>query len=201
MIMRPLVLLREGITDVALITRVACFCHFYIVNYLHRSGTIENNLFIFDLENVSPFGLPFKMMAAVEDTMKAQFKCVTCKVFVLNCSKAFVFGWAAVKGLLDPLVAQKVSLIGSNTCDEIKDLVPQDQLLEEFGGSAKRPERNWPPTIPLKHAPKQKKQETDKAASGHSRVSSHNEEDLDLSDEEQPVYLPKNMNCRSNTLN
>jgi len=71
MIMRPLVLLREGFTDVALITHVSCFCHFYIVNYLHRSGLIENNLFIFDLENVSPFGLPFKMMGAVEDTMKA----------------------------------------------------------------------------------------------------------------------------------
>ena len=49
--------------------------------------------------------------------------------------------------------------------------------------------------------PKQEKQEIDKAASGHSRLNSQNEEDLDLSDEEQPVYLPKNMNCRSNTLN
>jgi len=148
MIMRPLVLLREGFLDAEIIKPVACFCHFYIVNYLHRSGQIENNLFLFDLENASPFGLPIKMMAAVEDTMKAQFKCVTCKIFVLNCSKMFVYGWAAVRGLIDPLVAQKITLVGANTCDELKALVPSDQLLEEFGGSAKRPEKSWPPTIP-----------------------------------------------------
>ncbi len=73
---------------------------------------------------------------------------------MLNCSKAFVYGWAAIRGLIDPLVAQKVTLVGANTCDELKDLVAPDQLLEEFGGTAKRPEVSWPPTIPIKSVPK-----------------------------------------------
>jgi hypothetical protein len=48
-----------------------------------------------------------------------------------------VIGWGALKGLMDPLVAQKVTLIGENTCDEIRDLIPPDQLLEAYGGTAK----------------------------------------------------------------
>jgi hypothetical protein len=62
---------------------------------------------------------------------------LTAKIFFVNCSKVFVIGWGALKGLMDPLVAQKVTLIGENTCDEIRDLIPQDQLLEAYGGTAK----------------------------------------------------------------
>jgi CRAL/TRIO domain len=60
----------------------------------------------------------------------------------------FVMGWNALKTLMDPLVAQKVSLHGENTCDEMKELIPQDQLLETYGGTAKMPEHSWPPHVP-----------------------------------------------------
>lgn len=115
---------------------------------MHRPGQIENNIFLFDLEHAGFFTLPIKCTTEVEDTMKQQFKCLTAKIFVVNCSKAFTIGWSAVRSLLDPMVANKIVLIGQNTCDELKELVPPDQLLEAYGGKAQLPDVHWPPTIP-----------------------------------------------------
>jgi CRAL/TRIO domain len=100
-----MVLISSGKFDVDNLRTLACFVNFYIMNYMHRSGKIENNLFLIDLEHAGLFALPIKNAAAVEETMKTYFKCLTAKIFVLNCSKAFVFGWSAVRNFLDPLVA------------------------------------------------------------------------------------------------
>ena len=119
MILRPMVLVRNGFTNTTDLVAAACFAHFYIVNYMHRSGQIENNILIFDLENSSPFNLPVRTFLTIEDTMKAQFKCVTARIFALNCSRSLLMGWSALKPLIDPLVVTKVSLNGPNTCREL----------------------------------------------------------------------------------
>jgi biotin synthase-related radical SAM superfamily protein len=51
MILRPMILVRAGFLNPYEIRPIACFAHFYMANYMLRSGQIENSVFIFDLEN------------------------------------------------------------------------------------------------------------------------------------------------------
>jgi hypothetical protein len=50
--------------------------------------------------------------------------------------------------MLNEVQRRKTFLHGTNTCAELREGVHPSQLLKEYGGTAKKPEYFWPPTIP-----------------------------------------------------
>ena len=68
--------------------------------------------------------------------------------FVVNSSTPFVWAWATIKNILNEGQRAKTVLVGEKTCREITDMCCPCQLLEDYGGKAKYPDRSWPPTVP-----------------------------------------------------
>ena len=147
-ICKPLNLNRLGITDYEAIKTACLYACFYVMNYMYKDGIIENNVAIIDLEYAQPWSLPIKALKTFNDTMSKQFRCKMAKIYVVNTNKTFLYAWKAIRIWLDEMIANKVELYHSNTSDEIKQMIPADQLLEEYGGNAKAPEVYWPPFIP-----------------------------------------------------
>ena len=68
--------------------------------------------------------------------------------YVLNASTPFVWGWKTIKNVLNDSGKAKTVLVGEETCEELKQIVCTCQLLQDFGGKARQPEKWWPPTVP-----------------------------------------------------
>ena len=52
--------------------------------------------------------------------MTLQFRCKNALIFVTNVASTFLVAWKAIKGWLDPMIVNKVTLLSGNTCDELR---------------------------------------------------------------------------------
>lgn len=101
-----------------------------------------------DLQKCKPWEVPIKSISAFQAELGAQFRCMIVRNFILNASTPFVWAWKSIRVVLNESGKAKTTLIGENTCDELKELVCRCQLLEEYGGTAKMPAHYWPPVVP-----------------------------------------------------
>jgi hypothetical protein len=121
---------------------------FYTRNHMMQEGKVENFSCIFDLEHAQPWSLPIKSMQTFSAGISTQFRCFSCRLYVVNACKAFVWSWKVISSCLNEIQRHKTLLTGENTHDDIKLNIPQHFLFKEYGGTADRPENSWPPTMP-----------------------------------------------------
>jgi hypothetical protein len=50
--------------------------------------------------------------------------------------------------LITELIRDKISISSDNTNSELLDLIPREQLLKEYGGTAEKLVNYWPPFVP-----------------------------------------------------
>lgn len=80
--------------------------------------------------------------------LQSSYKGTVYRMFVLNATSLLKFLWNVVANFMDPNTRAKMKVFDVGNPEELTSLAAPSQLLEEYGGTAKMPERCWPPTFP-----------------------------------------------------
>jgi len=59
------------------------------------------------------------------------------KLFIINAPLPFRMIWKILSTFIDPITVQKISVLGSSFLDELKQVVPLDQIPKKYGGTGK----------------------------------------------------------------
>jgi len=93
--MRPIIVIRPGrlmekgvkIDKDELLTMIT-YVFFYVKQNMFYPGKIENFVFIMDTQNRGLMQLPVSYLKGFSDTLSLNFRCHSCRVFVLNGTKS-----------------------------------------------------------------------------------------------------------------
>lgn len=88
---------------------MACvFMMEYVRENLFLPGQVENWNLLLDLDNLGLMGIPYKSIKSFLDTLQAQYRCTSWRVFIMNVSYIFNAVWATVKGFLEDHTQRKI---------------------------------------------------------------------------------------------
>lgn len=121
----------------------------HAINYMLLPGRVENWIVIVDFQDAGMLSVPKDMMEHIICSFQNNYRGRLARMFILNTSIMVQALWMIAKGFLDPVTQTKISLTSSSTCTELLDLVHSDQLAKDYGGTAKLPDKAWPPSFPL----------------------------------------------------
>jgi hypothetical protein len=111
-------------------------------------GQIENWVVIADLANQGLASLPKNELQGMAKIMGSNYRSRMGRTWVLNTSWATSMFWKVISSFIDPETTEKIHLTSKATHPDLKEFFTQDQLLEKYGGTAKKPALNWPPCVP-----------------------------------------------------
>lgn len=114
---------------------------FYINNKLGKTNTmeeIEKNIIVFDLIELgmSPdmFGINYvKDMFGVDGNFYPER---LHKMIMINAPWYFSAIWALVSFCVDPVTAEKITIVGADYADTLRELIDEDSIPSDMGGKA-----------------------------------------------------------------
>lgn len=115
------------------------------VRYMHIPGKIETNMFIIDTNHRSMFDLPYGILKNIIYTTSIHYPLTLEKLYILNPSLSLIIAWKIISSFLQKDSLQKIQFIKSNEFHKLKENIPEDQLLEIYGGKNKIAKPFWPP--------------------------------------------------------
>eukprot|EP00826_Nyctotherus_ovalis_P018541 TRINITY_DN1555_c0_g1_i7.p2 TRINITY_DN1555_c0_g1~~TRINITY_DN1555_c0_g1_i7.p2 ORF type:complete len:341 (+),score=108.31 TRINITY_DN1555_c0_g1_i7:343-1365(+) len=120
----------------------------HVVHYMCIPGKIEDVIILIDLAKIGVTELPTAAMQKMIGCLQSSYKGTVYRMFVLNATSLLKFLWNVVANFMDPNTRAKMKVFDVGNPEELTSLAAPSQLLEEYGGTAKMPERCWPPTFP-----------------------------------------------------
>lgn len=104
-----------------------------------RNVHIDKQVIVMDLKGVpfTPDWHLMKNLKRVIDTDQDYYPETLGTILVINAPFFFTAIWAVVKPWLDPMVMEKVQIVGGSYADTLKHFIDEDQIPEEYGGSRK----------------------------------------------------------------
>ncbi|CAM9952997.1 unnamed protein product [Ectocarpus sp. 6 AP-2014] len=94
-----------------------------------------------DVAGVWPWHLTPKVLSvlrALTGTMKAHYVERCHKSYIINAPRAFTALWRVVSAMLDARTRAKISILGTNYLEEMKEEIDISQIPPEYGGSSGR---------------------------------------------------------------
>ncbi|CAM9838540.1 unnamed protein product [Ectocarpus fasciculatus] len=94
-----------------------------------------------DVAGVRPWHLTPKILSvlrALTGTMKAHYVERCYKTYIINAPRAFTALWRVVSAMLDARTRAKISILGTNYLEEMKEEIDISQIPPEYGGSSGR---------------------------------------------------------------
>ncbi|CAM9955955.1 unnamed protein product [Ectocarpus sp. 12 AP-2014] len=94
-----------------------------------------------DVAGVRPWHLTPKVLSvlrALTGTMKAHYVERCHKSYIINAPRAFTALWRVVSAMLDARTRAKISILGTNYLEEMKEEIDISQIPPEYGGSSGR---------------------------------------------------------------
>ena len=80
------------------------------------TGSVENCLMIFDMNNLNVFNAPYKMIKDHIVSLTSIYKNGSRSLFVLNTPKTFSVLWNVVSYVVNDMTRAKMSIVSQNTC-------------------------------------------------------------------------------------
>lgn len=115
--------------------------------YSETSGKpSEAQIIVFDLANLS-YAIDTTAMAAFRKTLQIDQDFYPERLhtlFMINAPWFFTAIWAVISPWLDPVTANKIRIVGSNYISSLREVIADDQIPKELGGSFEGMTWQWP---------------------------------------------------------
>jgi hypothetical protein len=126
----------------------------YMVRRLHDASAVHNKpiekqIVVFNLANLS-YSVDFNAMTTFKRTVaidEAYYPERLQHFFMINAPWFFTAIWAMLKPFIDPVTSDKITIVGSDYLDTLREYIDDSQIPEDLGGSFKMIWR-WPYRLP-----------------------------------------------------
>ena len=98
---------------------------------------IERQVIVMDMKNVS-MQLDFMALRTFKRTLTVDESCYPERLealLMINAPYTFSVLWAIIKPWIDPITVSKFKILGTNYQKEMKELIAEDQIPVEYGGT------------------------------------------------------------------